>query len=132
MPEYSGFMLQPKIPWRFWLCYRVLFYSYLWTGEIVTLYLCHKTWFFSMQKFHYDIEHFYKAIMSFTVLVHKLLFDYYSSLNFALDYFKISLCDSLWCKICSSTFNPGIVSAGASSKPQIDYEVNGEVNIFTV
>ncbi|XP_045813277.1 vacuolar protein sorting-associated protein 27 isoform X1 [Trifolium pratense] len=26
----------------------------------------------------------------------------------------------------SSTFNPGIVSAGASSNPQIDYEVNGE------
>jgi hypothetical protein len=85
-----------------------------------------------MQKFHYDIEHFYKANYEFHyVLVHKLLFAY-SSLNFALGYFNISLCDSLWCKICSSTFNPGFVSTGASSKPQIDYEVNGEVNVFIV
>lgn len=39
--------------------------------------------------------------------------------------------DSLWCKICSSTFYPGHVSTTATSnKPQIDYEVNGEVNVF--
>jgi len=42
----------------------------------------------------------------------------------------ISLFDSLWYKICSSTFNPGHVTTGTSNRPQIDYEVNGEVNVF--
>lgn len=42
----------------------------------------------------------------------------------------IWLFDSWFCNKYSSTFNPGHVTNGASNRTQIDYEANGEVNVF--